>query len=303
MRDVAIFAEESSLFAAPFLADAIGCNLYVILTQYNNFFGKKARQGIFWEGGKAIKEKHLIIIGYAALKAMVISGDIKKKRFRSVAFIDSESAACRYWKWVDQFITENKIVHYAMPDKDPFIHHPYKPIYQTISVAAQGSYKNQEKPIIAHSPNNSIKARYKGTPFIMDVIKKLKNRHGFEYVNIQGLSMTDCLKLKLKANIFIDQMIYKNPDVPQDRWGGEIIYNGGLGKSGIEAMMLGACVITGGIEPDTSKYFPPPPVVWASYDNFLALLYELITNPDYRIQKAKEQKAWTKNYSTPTFVG
>jgi len=116
------------------------------------------------------------------------------------------------------------------------------------------------------------------------------------------MPMKKCIALKATSHIFIDQVIYKNPQVPQSRWGHKITYNGGLGKSGIEAMLMGICTITGGVEPDTSEWFPSPPVIWTSYDDFNMDMKRLIEDPDYRIKKAEDQKKWAEKYTSAEFV-
>ena len=297
MKHIAIFAEESSLFAAPYLAEAISCNLYVMLPQYNNFFGG-GKMGIPWREGKNIWEEHLIVIGYAALKAIEKQLD----RFETVAFINSESAACREWRWVEDVIRYRNITHYAMPDKEPYIRNGFIPAYQHIKIKRKPDILPGKPLVITHSPNNPEKYKLKGSKFIIDVVKELQKKHKFIFNLIQNMPMKKCIPLKGASHIFIDQVIYKNPTVPQARWGNRITYNGGLGKSGIEAMLMGVCTITGGIEPNTSEWFPVPPVVWTSYDDFSMDLERLIEDPDFRKQKAIDQKQWADKYTSAEFV-
>ena len=103
MYEIAILAEESSVFAASHLARVMKVRLYVILPRYNDILDGGVK-GIYWTANSVIKEKDIIVIGYAALKK--ISADIE--RFNSIAFIASESTICRERKWVSSFLIKNK---------------------------------------------------------------------------------------------------------------------------------------------------------------------------------------------------
>lgn len=42
-----LFVEFSAYFAAPFLAELIDANFYVMNTDFNDFFGKNTKKGIY----------------------------------------------------------------------------------------------------------------------------------------------------------------------------------------------------------------------------------------------------------------
>jgi len=296
MKNLAIFVDESSLFASPYLAEALNCNLYVIYPEYNDFF-QGGREGIFWDDGRAIKEENIIIVGYNAL--MAISD--KLKRFKTVAVILSDSWSCRYHEWINEFVKANNLFVYAMPDKIPYFQFPIIPAFQTFNIKQTPS-QQEGRIVIAHSPGSSSKMLYKGTALIERTIKKLQLKYDIEFILIKDVKMNKCLELKSKAHIFIDQVVYFNPEVSQDRFGGKIIYEGGIGKSGLEAMMLGSCVITGVRYQDTEPYIPYPPVVSTSGIDFYNDLEALIVDGSYRTQKAAEQKKWAEKYLSPEFV-
>ena len=113
--------------------------------------------------------------------------------------------------------------------------------------------------------------------------------------------MDECIRLKGESHIFVDNFVYKNPHVPQDRFGGEIRYDGALSKSGIEAMMLGCCVLTGAPRPD-DDIIPTPPVVWCSYEDAERKLRRVIEDEGYREKKIAEQKEWVKRYCSAEFI-
>jgi len=300
MKDLALFAEESSLFAAPHLAEALDVPLYVMLPQYNNLMGN-GRQGIPWQEGRAIRESNIIIIGYTALTALMPR--ISAGRYRSIAVIFSDSLCAKYCNEWNILTHHHRITVYIMPDLAQYSRGKYIPAYQTINIQNINTNKAKEGLIIAHSPRDNSKVIAKGSLAITRTINDLKKKHDFEYISITKKPYHACLHIKSQAHIFIDQLINGNPEVPQERWGRrQLKYKGGLGKSGIEAMLMGCCVITGGEEPDTNDYFPSPPVVWTSYEYFSMDLERLIEDPDYRIKKAEDQKEWAEKYTSAEFV-
>jgi len=188
-----------------------------------------------------------------------------------------------------------------MPDMIPFLGVEIIPAYQTMIINPIPRVNNNILTV-AHSPRNGEKSKVKGTDYINEIVRGLKMKHQFNYIFIKNYPHKECLKLKAQSDIFIDQLIYGNPDVPQQRWGEEITYEGGLGKSGIEAMLLGCCVITGGRKPDTERYFPPPPIIWTDYDNFKDHLDALIKDKDLISLCKRGQQKWAETYLNPEFV-
>jgi len=107
---------------------------------------------------------------------------------------------------------------------------------------------------IAHSPRTENKRHSKGTGQIERAVNRLYSEFpGLRYMTIIGLPWRDCLSLKSRAHIFIDQM--PGPGMAA-----------GLGRSGEEALALGSIVLTAlHGEEYLDGFFPPPPVVKA-YD-------------------------------------
>ena len=296
LKDTAIFVDECSLFAAPHLARALGVTLYTMIPKYNNFFGFNSH-AVDWDSGRAIKEQSLIIIGYNAMRAI----EQQIKRFTKIAIILSDSWSCAKNEYIDKFIEAYKPVAFAMPDIQKFFKNRTIPIYQTIDVS-HIPIKKPERLTITHSPSNGVKYAVKGSDEIIRVINKLKLYYDFDFRLIQNLSMTDCLKQKAQSHIFIDQLIYKNPKVPQSRFGSKILYDGGLGKSGIEAMLLDNVVITGGMRPETEEYFPSPPVLWTDFKRFENDLKQLISNSEQRDSLQWMQRKWVGKYASASFI-
>ena len=297
MDKIAIFTEASSFFSAPLFAEWLNCPLYVITAGHN--FYKSGVDEI--RKRSDIDCENLIIIGYRGLR--MASQDIEKGRYKTVSVIFSDSSACLNYRWWNDFIVRNNIFVYAMPDIDPFIKCDYVPVYPVLNLNKIEPVGSNGRIVVGHGPSCPTKQIYKGTHSIQDKIELLQENIDFDFSLITRLSYKESLQEKAKCQIFIDQLVFRNADVPQNRWGNEITYNGGLGKSGIEAMMLGCCVITGGKPPDTGKYYPQPPVIWTDDMNFYMDLKDLIQDSEYRAFISDKQWAWVKKYITWDFMG
>jgi len=249
---------------------------------------------------RLIKEDNLIIIGMRGLEHYK---KIRNTIFKTKAVIFSDTNFCRYYKWCNEYVSEHNIFVYAMPDLHDFLFCKYVPAYQTITIPDIIIKKPDDRIVICHSPG-TIKGKfnYKGTNQINEVVEKLSKKYVIEYKLLQGFSHEKCIKEKSTAHIFIDQIIKNNPFVDQNRFGNQIIYKGGLGKSGIEGMLLNCCVITSMDHPNTEPYFPPPPIIMTDYRDFELDLERAVCDINYRNKLVKKQKIWADKYCGPEFV-
>lgn len=296
-----IFTDYSAFFAAPYLAEILDAKLYVIDVNFNNFFGNNnVIQGIHCgENTKNINNDDLIIIGYEALKK--IKSRIEKGDFKKVCYIISDTKSCiNYLDW-NSFIEKYKIDLYVMPDIKPYCKIQYKPIYQYIRINKELVSTKPERLLISHSPRSKGKLKTKGTEAVIENIKLLKKSFDFDFLLITGKNMDDCIREKSRSHIFIDQLVFKNPEVKKHNYWGSIEYTGALGKSGIEGMLLNCCVITGAEKPVTEPYFDTPPIIWSDYDKFYEDLKELIINSEKRNQIIHQQNQWLKGYYSKEF--
>lgn len=278
---IAILAKSNKYFAAWHLAKALNTVIYGLNT-------------------KKINIDHLILIGMRALEWY---SKYKEKNFKTVAVIFSDTNFCRHYLWCNNYVNKNNIYVYAMPDLEKYLECKYIPAYQTIILPEIDIEKPKDKIIICHSPGIKAKDNIKGTKQIKLIIDKLKDKYNYiEYLQLTNLSWEKCIKVKSKAHIFIDQLIKNNPHISQERFGNKITYNGALGKSGIEGMLLKCCTITTMDQPHTEPYFPPPPVLISDYLNFECDLEKLIINENYRNYYINKQYDWVKKYCNPKFV-
>jgi hypothetical protein len=279
--NIGILVPHGKYFAAEHLARALGARM----------FGLSAKE---------IDVEHLIIIGMKALERY--SKKFKDKKFKSVAVIFSDTNFCVHNEWCNAYAKKNKITIYAMPDLHNFLTVPYIPAYQTITIPEMEINKPTDRVVICHSPGKKAVYNFKGTGQIKSIIKELSKRYNIEYKMLSKISWEDCLREKSTAHIFIDQVVKNNPCISQSRFGNKIQYNGGLGKSGIEAMLLKCCVITTMDVMSTEQYFSFPPVVLTDYFSFANDIEMLINHVEYRNSVAAKQYQWAKKYCSPEFV-
>lgn len=288
-----VFTEIGAFFAASHLAKALDAELFVMNTKYASFFGSSCATTETYCGDNTenITNGDITIIGFAALEK--IHKRIENGDFERVNYIISDTLSCINYKWWNDFVVKNNIDLYIMPDIEHYCFVNYKPIYQYMEINKNLLLPKPKKLLITHSPRSNHKIKTKGTNEIERFISKLKKKHDFDFKLITGLEMDNALKEKSKSHIHIDQLVFKNKNI-EKHWG-EIKYHGALGKSGLEAMMLGCCVITGAPEPKTMPHFESPPIVWTSFDDFYKDLEFLIVNKDERRKQIKKQNYWVKN--------
>jgi hypothetical protein len=118
-----------------------------------------------------------------------------------------------------------------------------------------------EKPrqfTVMHSPGTNKKRRLKGTERIEAAVNRIKVEYPkIDYITIMGMLHADCVALKKQAHVFIDQV--PDPGLPA-----------GMGRSGEEALAMGAIVITALNGQQYLKgHFETPPVLTAYTDDGL----------------------------------
>jgi len=165
-----------------------------------------------------------------------------------------------------------------------------KTFYQPFDLSHIDQTKNNELTI-SHSPFGLMKFREKGTEQIIEASKG----HNFDLIT--KVSWDKCLKRKAKSHIFVDQVDHY--DRSKFKFRSKDYVWPALGKSGIEAMHLGCCVITHGKGYDTD--IPAPTVAWCN-GNFREVLAYYISNKTEREKLAASQKAWALKYASYDFA-
>lgn len=119
---------------------------------------------------------------------------------------------------------------------------------------------------ICHSPGLAKRFRKKGGDKIIQGLERAKKEVDFDFKFIYGIPLYECLEVKAKSHIFIDQIFLEV---------------GGLGKNGLEALSLGCITMSSIINFNknytASKFYPPHPVIEIRnsddvYENVVSLL-------------------------------
>jgi hypothetical protein len=219
-----------TLFAAPLLGKVLGYKVYCWYPKYLNVF-PSCETPTMIKSASEIPSGELITIGYDALVYM--QNDLH--RFKNHRHIASDSATIQHKERLTKLLKGVKT--YAMPDLLKFIGKKCKPAFQYTEIVDR--VEKNKVLTISHSPRNNSKQGKKGTKLIKEIVQSL----GLKFDLISNISHQQAVKRVGQSHIFIDQII--------DREDG---YKGGIGKSGLEAIMMGCAVITSG---DKHKFSPP----------------------------------------------
>lgn len=144
--------------------------------------------------------------------------------------------------------------------------------------------QKSQKFTICHSPYSESKSLEKNTKLIKGIIDSIKLDFNFDL--IMRLPWNEALVRKSKSHITIDQL--REGD-----------YIGGVGKSGLEAMLLQSVVFSSG--KPVSKNIPAPPVIWCNKNTLKNRLIHCIehhTEWEYWIE---EQRKWALKYLSYEF--
>ncbi len=229
------------------------------------------------------KSELLVICSPITINTIMRKTDSNFSKFlknikNKVIFITGTEYIKNYKKWnksLDHMNFDRRFCEAEMiklnPEKNIFLPHPME---YDISIV-----KNS-RITISHAPGLKERPEKKGTPIIISVINKLKQKYDFDYDHIVGVPFNECLKRKSKSHIFIDQI---NPKV------------GGIGKNGYEALSLN-CITLSSVNGfnDIPKKIRPPVInvndeneLYNRLDLLLANLKDINNRMNY-ISKWKE---------------
>jgi len=214
----------------------------------------------------------------------IISGecfaDLQESHFYPARIILTDSYYLNNYKELNKTLKDYTV--YCMPDlmkyygKTHSFFHPFE----------YGRVKKSGVLTICHSPYSTAKRRTKGTEIISRIVMEMKRDIKLNYELIVRKSWIECLRIKSRSHLFIDQISQVDG------------YGGAVGKSGVEAMAMDCVVFTSGdlIETD----IPLPPVIKITAETLKDKLMEFIENRDEQIEIQSE---WVKKYCSYEFVG
>lgn len=291
MIDTILFSNDSSYAGISFVANYIENSITILRQAVRSDFDKMINNKIYLSKQRQLaldtikKSKRIIVFGIISLNNINLS----LYRDKEITVIISDTEFVRKSKKINTFLLNNKYIKVLiMPDliqyMDKRIKH--KPYYQHIPIPDDISIVKNENVTISHSPGFKYKLDLKGSSFIE---KELKNLH---LVVIRNKEWKDCIELKAKSHIFVDQMIDKTKDG----------YRGGVGKSGLEAMLVKNLLITSSDKLITEPFFENPPVIYSRPNTFKNAIMYYVNNLDVVDDISEKQYKWAKKHTSIEFV-
>jgi len=205
------------------------------------------------------KADHYIIVGAISLEMF------PTKFYREgVTIILTDSTYRKNPKKYNKIISEYGWNVFAMPDLAALAgtNNIY---YQPFIIPEVNKTKTK---LVCHSPFHISKEKEKGTKYI----ERICFMNDMPITIIRNTTWRKTIEIKAKHKIMIDQ-----------------IYSG-LGKSGLEAMLLN-CVVLSGIKPKGNNL---PPIIWTNKQNLEADLLDIWINPVKVKRVIEEQREWAE---------
>lgn len=220
---------------------------------------------------KSIREvpesDHYIIIGAISL------GRFPKKYYsRGVSMILTDSTYMDDHKKYNAIFKANGWNVWAMPDLA--LKAGTENIYYQPFIIPKVDTRKTE--LICHSPFCEVKMKQKGTAIIVGICVK----YNLPIKVITGKSWLETIETKARYRFFIDQIFR------------------GIGKSGLEAMLLD-CAVLSGVKPLVDNL---PPIVWTDKTHLEKDLIELIFDRPMTDDIIKRQREWADLNLDPRFV-
>lgn len=269
------------------IQNVLDCNIAIQQTEVKGY-GKMLTQTPY-KIPNIPKADHYIFAGTGMLTSMNVS----KLQGRKTVLI-TDSHYLNKTKTIDEIIKRENIEvfcmadlwDYCLLDKRMYIH-PFIDFKINIEKA--------KKLRVCHSPFSNNKMKLKGSNYISKALSNLHTKgHIFDYECITGDSWKNTLNRKSKCHFFIDQLCIETH--PSSKH-----YKGGIGKSGLEAMLLKCLTFSSGKRVDSDT--PPPPyVIVNSIEELEDQLSYYMNNEKERTHLINTQYEWALKYTNPTLI-
>lgn len=134
----------------------------------------------------------------------------------------------------------------------------------------------KKKPLLLHSPSAPTA---KGTKYICEAIKKLKEKYDFDFILVEGMERSKAMEIMSQCDVYIDQLIL-----------------GAYGLAAVEAMAFGKPVVCY-INPITGRDYPADlPIVNANPDTITEQLEILVKDAILRNKLGKQGREYVEKY-------
>jgi hypothetical protein len=264
MVRISVIAHSAAYGNAAVLAE--GLKSFAEVT--TSFFIKDEKEMFPSKVNKTIHEAdHYVVVGAISL------GHLPKKYWsKGVTIILTDSKYMNDYKRYNEIFKANSFKVFAMPDLASLAE--TESIYYQPFIMPDVSLVKTE--LICHSPYHPQKMIQKGTAFISAVCAK--NNLPLEIIT--GKKWKETIEIKARHLIFIDQIFR------------------GIGKSGLEAMLLN-CAVLSGEKPDCNYL---PPIMWTDKKRLEDDLLSLIFDKQLTKLIVEKQRAWAKVNLDAEFV-
>lgn len=301
MKYITLYSNDSSYGGISFIANHLNANV-ILKKSVRKDFDNMIDDVVFLGKSKSTRilknTSHLIVFGCISLKYLLGflgSNNFKLKQFKKITLLITDNEFLRSNNFFNKFLLDNSYIDVLiMPDLIDHIDKRilYRPYFQHIPVDDNLIAPKTPELTISHSPGLKYKSGIKGTPFISRELK------GYSLDIIHGETWSRCFQRKSISHIFIDQMRVDNERIQKDGPG----HAGGLGKSGLEAMLAGSLTITSGKALVTEPFFENPPAVFIRPKELRSTVDFFANNKAKLRELALRQQNWAKKYLSKQFV-
>jgi hypothetical protein len=222
--------------------------------------------------------------------------DSSKLKGRKTLII-SDSHYLQYTKEIDEIIERENMSVFCMVDlwdfckfeKKVFIH----PFLDFNSLGIKNNMKF-DRFSICHSPYKKVETNQKGSSQIRSAVNKFSEEHPCNYFCISDKRWIESVDLKSKCHFFIDQISIGNHY-------SHIGYQGGIGKSGLEGMLLKCLTFSAGVKMNAD--IPEAPFIQVeNQDDLYDKLLYYKNNTDEAQTLIQKQYEWAKKYTNADYV-
>ena len=295
MSKTVLFSKDSSYAGISFIADHIKAETVLYESIRRDFDAMITNLVLYNQNKKKAltflnEAEHIIVFGCISLYKlffMIRRSELKKlSDYKQITLILSDTTFIKQRHYFNSYIRNaGNIRVLIMPDLVPYLDKrtEFNYYYQYLAVEPK-SYEKTKELSISHSPGLKYAEDAKGTQFIMNTLKN------YNLKVLCNMPWYECIEKKSESHIFIDQMVDTHS------------YKGGLGKSGLEAMLLGCLVITSGTKPLATSNFQPPPVLFINPADLKSTVDYYILHLDKMNELIKKQLKWANRYLTLDYV-
>lgn len=295
MKDTILYSVDSSYSGISFLANDLGTHTILSESVRVDFDDMIINKSFYNKSkGECINYindcENIIIFGSRSILHLpkILSKTNKQNfnNFNKITIIISDTSFIKFNNDINRCIRDNNMDVLIMPDLVEYLDKdiPYRIFLQHIPIIDDLLSIKNEEITISHSPGFKYKTDLKGSSKIERIL------YNYNLDVIYDVPWDKCITRKSKSHIFIDQIV--------DR----VDYKGGIGKSGLEAMLLNCLVITSGNNIICEPTFESPPLIITDEKNLKYTIDYYISNPLIMDVYIKKQNDWALKYLSKDFV-